>query len=338
MERMIGLLDIMTEDAQDVDKLYQPTNYFSYYSPKIMRELKKTGIENLRSKKNSFLSHFGASDSQMDYFRVPKYCNYLPERFREYLVGKSLLSKEELQHLAYHQASYLDKIYNVNKLDEVSVSLEGNPADVFYMDSKPYTISFLKYYLQYIYIRRFLDLDRIKIFVDHCCGMSKTSEIIHKLHPDVMILMFDIVPTVYITERYMKSVFPREVYGYATTKPLKNLEYDQGKIYVFPNWKIPILDTLPSVDVFMDSAGFQEMEYNVVANYLSFVKGKARYIYLRERTCGVNKAKKGKYGSINPVQLLDYISLLNNYEIINMENSIIPLVSIDYTDMIMKKR
>lgn len=333
------LLDMEISEAKKVPEIYKPTNYWLHYVDDIVINLKKDGMKALRNKPSSVYSVFGGSDYQLDYFRVKKKGSFPPTYFFDkYYTVWSAIPKENLQTLAYQQAYYLDKKYNVNKLNELSVSLVGNPMDVFYIEEKPYTINFLNYFIQYIYLCRFIDFNKIKVFIDLGCGLSKVTEIIHRLHPHVMILLFDIVPTVYTIEMYWKSLFGDSVKGYREVKDLKELKYDAGKVYVFPNWMIPIIKTMP-VDVFMNSGSFQEMEKNVVDNYLSFVNGNARYVYLRAKMTGNEKAKhKGDYGSIEPVKKEVYLSSLSNYDIVDNSPSIFSLlVKSGYEDILFER-
>jgi putative sugar O-methyltransferase len=56
---------------------------------------------------------------------------------------------------------------------------------------------------------------------------------------------------------------------------------DEG-IFVFGNWKLPELKDF-SYDLFWNSASFQEMEPDVVLNYLSYVNRQTKkYVFLNE--------------------------------------------------------
>jgi len=335
----MDLLDTQISEAKKVPDLYKPTNYWLNYTDDIVLNLKKDGMKSLRNKRKSVFNVFGGSDDQMEYFRIRKKGNFPPTHFFDkYYMVWSAIPKETLQMLAYQQAYYLDKKYNVNKVQELSVSLVGDPVDVFYADGKPYTVNFLNYFLQYIYLTRFIDFNKIKVFIDLGCGLSKVTEVIHRLHPHVMILLFDIVPTIYTTEMYWKSLFGDSVKGYREVKSLKELKYDAGKVYVFPNWMIPIIKTIP-VDVFMNSGSFQEMEKNVVDNYLSFVNGNARYVYLRASMKGSEHAKHvGDFGSIAPVKKEVYLSALSNYKILDNSQSVFSLlVKSGYEDILFER-
>lgn len=336
----LKLLDIMLQDSKDIDELYRPTNYWNDSVNKILNTILTEDLQNIRSRYSSCHS-FGASDVQGDYFSLQKDKKIIPLTLLKYFSKiNSSITKEDFQKLAYYQVFYYDKLYSINKLNEVSISNVWNPKDTFEMDGKQYSIAFLKYYLQYIYMSRFIDFDEVNIYIDLGTGMSKITEIIHKLHPKITILLFDIFPTIYVVDRYMNSLLPKETIGYEMTRKFIDL-YDikKGLIYVLPNWKFPLIKTLSHIDVFINSASFQEMEIPVVNNYLSFINQKASYIYLRETMNGKEKARyPGDIGNIEPVTFKDYQNNLKEYEIIDRSKSIFPLITRQYEDILFKKK
>lgn len=342
----IKLLEAMLIDSKNIDEIYKPTNYWQWFVDKIVCELKKDGIGTIRNKKSKLFNVFGGSEVQVEYFRIqtslfPLRLIFHRDFVKKYFSVLASIDKKRLQDLAYYQCFYLDQFYGVNKLKDISIdtdSFSGASDDIFIMNGKSYTVNFLQYYLQYVYMSRFINFDKIKTFVDLGCGMSKVSEIVHKLHPRVTILLFDIVPTVYFTELYMQSVFPDSVIGYNETSLINDLELKEGKIYIFPNWKFPILKKFSSIDVFMNSGSFQEMEPEVVDNYLSFIKYKAKYVYLRAAMNGSEKAKgKGSFGSMCPVTFKDYKRNLSGYSIKDYSEAIFPLmVKKMYTDVLFR--
>jgi len=340
MKDELKLFETMIQDFQNVKEIYRPTNYWNKYIDEIISVIKEDDLENIRSK-NSIFNAFGGSDIQGDYFSLQKDKKIIPlSILRHFSKVTSSITKKNFQELAYYQAFYYDKLYGINKLNEVSISNVWNPKDVFEMDGKHYSIAFLKYYLQYVYMSRFIDFDNVSIYIDLGTGMSKVTEIIHKLYPNVTILLFDMFPVLYVVDRYMKSVFPKETIGYESTRDFSTLSnIKKGLIYVLPNWKFPLIDTLSRIDVFINSASFQEMELPVVNNYLSFVNQKASYIYLREDMNGKEKARyPGDIGNIEPVTFKDYYNCLKEYKIIDRSRSVFPLITKPYEDILFKRR
>jgi len=108
----------------------------------------------------------------------------------------------------------------------------------------------------------------------------------------------DIPPLVYITTQYLKAVFPDKVIDYREIKNMQTITQSDinGKILVIPPWVLPSLNV--DFDLFWNSASFQEMEYNVVDNYLDIICKKANNIFINTLTEG---HKKGAGGQLEPI-------------------------------------
>jgi hypothetical protein len=96
-----------------------------------------------------------------------------------------------------------------------------------------------------------------------------------KLRPAATILCFDIMPQAYVANQYLKTVLPDRVISIEQGIDLKLADGDiapiQGKILVLPAWKMPEYQNV-TIDLFWNAASFQEMEPDVVRNYLALVK------------------------------------------------------------------
>jgi hypothetical protein len=114
---------------------------------------------------------------------------------------------------------------------------------------------------------------------------------------------------------------------------------ENGKIFMLGNWKFPILDNM-KVDLFWNTASFQEMEPKVVLNYLSYVNKSANSIYLQEAFGGKEVAsKKGNAGVLKQVVLDHYIQGLSEFKIIDESPSILVSGKLmtGYTDTFWKR-
>ena len=95
-----------------------------------------------------------------------------------------------------------------------------------------------------------------------------------------------------------------------------------NKIFVFGNWKLPDPAGF-KYDLFWNSASFQEMEPDVVLNYLKFVNKQARYAFLHEAMNGKEVASaKGQHGVLKQTRLEHYKEGLLDFELKDMSDSI----------------
>jgi len=329
------LLKLMLEDTSESPDFYKPTNYWALYEKKFLPELEKYGLHDFRRRKSSILSSFGATDlsnslGQIDLFKNRIFNNRITRKiplwskllsFQNTLLNKtfpvtSAYKVEEFERMFYELSRMYGKESGARPIEEFEASLAGNPEQVIKIGPRAYTISILWFYLQYAYCCNFLNFDNIEIMTELGGGAGKQVEVIKKLHPDTCFLLFDIPPQLYVCEQYLSSIFPNDVISYRDTKHMDSLPEDRkGKIFIFGNWKFPILEKTP-IDLFWNATSFQEMEPDVVANYLKFVNETARAVYLLEAMEGKEVAsKEGSHGVLKQTTMEDYQKGLENFKL-----------------------
>jgi hypothetical protein len=95
----------------------------------------------------------------------------------------------------------------------------------------------------------------------------------------------------------------------------------------FPSWEIERLRG--KIDLFVNFISFQEMEPDIVKNYLNIVSSlEPDVILLRNMKEGKQKATKATVGVISPIMSKDYGKFLPHYELVS--SNIIPF---GYTTM-----
>jgi putative sugar O-methyltransferase len=229
------------------------------------------------------------------------------------------ITADDIKRLAYESACWVGEKSGAKPLSTLSASLVGNPEDILAINDNFYTWNFFSYYLQYAYCSNFIDFDSIEVLVELGPGGGKQAEVIKKLHPHICILLFDIPPQLYVCEQYLKAVFPDCVVPYKQTREMISIpEIHRGKIFIFGNWKFPIVEGI-SIDLFWNSSSLQEMEPDVVANYLEYVNAHAQAAYLREVMAGQEVAKrKGMRGVLRQTRLEHYESALRNFAMVDL--------------------
>jgi len=115
----------------------------------------------------------------------------------------------------------------------------------------------------------------------------------------------------------LSTLFPDSVVSYKETRKMKKIPTENnGKIFIFGNWQIEEIENF-NYDIFWNSASFQEMEPNVVLNYLKFVNKQTKnYIFLLELMKGKEIATvKGSPGVIEQTKLDHYKTGLKDFHI-----------------------
>lgn len=355
-----GLLHLMLDDTARAPDIYKPTNYWAVYEDSFLPELQKLGLHDFRRRKNSILTSFGAADilpsfGQIDLFKSRIFNNRITRKIpfwlrflclQNYLLNKILpiatpydIKIEDLEQLSYEFVRMQGEKVEAKSIDEFEASLIGNPEDIIKRGEKLYTMSILYYYLRYAYCCNYVDFNNIEIFVELGSGCGKQIEVIKKLHPDICFLLFDIPPQLYVCEQYLSAVFPDSVVSYKDTRNMDSIpEIRKGKIFIFGNWKFPILEKV-KFDLFWNARSFQEMEPEVVANYLKYINKQANAIFLQETMDGKEVAKgKGYHGVLKQTKLEDYKNGLTNFRLLDMSSCLLPIGNLlTYSDSFWKR-
>jgi putative sugar O-methyltransferase len=358
----LELLHLFLEGSRESAPLYQPTNYWAVYEKKFIPELEQLGLKDFRSRSNSVLSSFGATDMPTMYPEIDlKYRWYISNRLMAYSKGYSkwvharneknlekFYAQSPEKVLVYHQRTFdyaeqFGKDCGAIPLRDLDCSLIGNPKAHFEVDGKNYTVHMLYYYMRYAWCCKNIDFEKdVKIFVELGSGMGKQIEVMKKFFPKMTFMVFDIPPQIYVAEQYLKALFPDDVVGYRETRDMEELPEDrEGKIYIFGNWQFPILERT-DVDLFWNCASFQEMEPAVVRNYLSVVSKRAKYVYFFAVMKPIihEASQPGEDGVLKSSSEKDFLEPLADFELIAEDPGNLPtgIKLWEYKDYLLKRK
>jgi putative sugar O-methyltransferase len=335
------LLDLMIADMEQAPPQYKPTNYWEYKAKFFLPALTKEGLKDFRRKSTSVFKAFGGVDVWPKYWFDLRKSRLFNNRLLRNVPGWQAVLQtasgitdgivktlapgriHNKKLLPYRVAKKVETKFNAPAIDEIEASLVANPEYVFQVKGKNYTNSFVNYYIRYAYCCQFVDFSKIKIIVELGSGSCKLTEVIKKYHPEITFLNFDIAPQLYVGEMYLRSVFPGDVVSYEQMRNVASIPVlEPGKIYFFGAWQFPILKDF-NYDLFMNVTSFQEMEPDIVANYISFINGNSQFVYLHEQMAGKEVAKKkGDFGVMKPTVLQNYIEDFSKYTLIDKTPSI----------------
>lgn len=334
-----SLLDLMNSDMENANELYKPTNYWAYKANFLQPTLKEEGLKDFRRKTVSVYASIGGVDVFPKYWidlhrsrifnnrilRALPFWSGILNNLNSFINMCARIFPRYIEHIKrqpYRYAKQIEKETGAGPVDNFDASLAGNPEYVFKVKGKYYTNNIFDYYIRYAYCCQFVNFNSIKVIVELGSGSCKLTEVIKKLHPHITFLNFDISPQLYVGERYLDSVFPGDVVSYKLNRDHHEIpELEPGKIYFFGSWHFPLLENY-KFDMFFNLTSFQEMEPFVVANYLKFVNGNAKYAYLHSKMDGKEVAqKKGDFGVIEPTKLIHFKQGLDKYELKDIQDS-----------------
>ena len=331
------LLELMLSDLKAAPPLYRPTNFWSRYQKRSYRWIRSRGIREFRSSKNPMWASFGAvadpllGHAELFWDRGDRgFWRRLSRGLlrRAPVVGGmfTLIQKlaqaydsqlRMLLELSYHYCRLIDPDRRVTRIGDSGL---GSPNIVMEIEGQRYTLHFLRYFLQYLYLARFVDFDRIDRVIEIGGGYGGMAEVVLKLHPRIIWVDVDIPPQSYIASQYLAACFEGAVAGYDRTREKHEIrlqDYSAQRAMVLCPWQIPRLQG--PFDLFVNSASFQEMEPEVVSNYAHHLDRLVeRYGYVRALPQGTFVARRpGEPGVLQKTTRQHYVDYFHNFELLD---------------------
>lgn len=290
-----ALLDEMMKDIGTADPLFQPTNYWAFYEKRFLPELAQQGLRRFRSRRGSVLSSFGATDLQpraclalrpsfRGASRIGRLLSGFLERSRLFDLSMTEISPDCITPLLYNYVKAKFERTNL-RLESCPTSAAGDPEDRYEVDGAIWSSAHLLYCSMVADAASRVSFSSDSVICEVGSGMGRNIEVLAKLHPGATLLMFDIPPQLYVANQYLGSVFGDRLIPYREAKKLDPddpavRERIKGKILALPTWRIPAWSRF-KIDIFWNSASFQEMEPTVVKNYLQLVKSmRPQWVYI----------------------------------------------------------
>jgi putative sugar O-methyltransferase len=224
------------------------------------------------------------------------------------------LQTSDIRETAYRHCELVAQLTDSAPISSIEASTFGNPQDVFEVGGRMYTMPFLSTYLRYCSAQKHISFKGDETVIELGSGSGYQIEILKKLYPNLTILCFDLPAQIYLCEEYLaRALGPSRMIGTDETLKWEDLSgVKKGHVHFLGNWKFPLLRDF-QFDVFWNAASFGEMEPDIVENYLGYVKGNARWIYLLQARHG--KDTVGRAHVKKPISLADYKRFLTGYRL-----------------------
>lgn len=292
------LLRVMVDDNKKAPGIFQPTNYWSVYENRFLPELEKNGLNDFRRRRNSVLSSFGGTSLG----RIPPldkwYMNWLPfgskRKIAEIIAELAFYGKnrQKIIRTYVQQASLYGQARGAKPLETCDTTLFGNPAESAEIDKHHFSTGLINCYLRYAWAARYIDFSRVNTYVELGPGLGTQALCLKQLYPRMTILLFDLPAQLYVCESYMKRALPSSTISYRELRSVQSMsDIRDGCVHFFGAHQIPFILS-GDFDLFWNAASFQEMEPEVVENYLEIIKGKASNVYLMQTLYGKQIARK----------------------------------------------
>jgi putative sugar O-methyltransferase len=319
------------EDMKTQSKLYQPSVFWDEASSCLVAELSSLGIERFRSLPTAlgfFVPTYGTPGNG---FAAEQSAGLAEWLHRAYAQAKKpqLALSQFLEGYVSAQADYrvllaADDPGTLPYLHRFSESTVGEPVEQFEFDGRRFSRSSLNYLLGLALLKKHLDGDVPRTVLEIGGGFGTLGEVLSSAGIEgLRYIDIDIPPTNFVAQHYLGKVLGTErVMTYARTAGAASIEIDSlPQATVLCSWQIEKLRG--RVDLFVNFISFQEMEPDIVKNYLSHVtRLGARWVLLRNLREGKQLRKSGSIGVEQAILGDDYAGMLPAYTLV--ERNVLP--------------
>jgi putative sugar O-methyltransferase len=317
------LLKVIISDLQTKKKIYQPTYFWRSASNNLLKTFIKKGITNFKRNvlaNNFFIPRYGLNKN----IKTSTLKSFLKknQKFSNKILNYSInLYSGKLHAFSDYRvfkSANDDKKYPL--LDNFSETKVGNPIEQFNFENKKFSRSSLNYLLGLVFLKKNASNFIPKVTLEIGGGYGALGEILSfsKMN-NFKYINVDLPVQAFLTENYFLKIFgSSNITQYKETRDNSNLKIKNLKKFTsLVSWQIDNLKG--QIDLFVNFISFQEMEPNIVKNYLNkIIKLKPKYVLLRNLKEGKQLKKKNTLGVEKATKSKNYINYLkNNYKLIN---------------------
>ena len=321
-------------DIKNKKKIYQPSIFWQSASLKFYKQFKNKDLKNF--KKNILASHMF----------IPTYSLNNDKNIKinkKKLINKNLekkikfFLKNALNGYTHALSDY--RVFKAGEISRKSFDLKnfsettfGSPLEQFIFEKKKYSRATLNYLLGLTFFKKNTKKFIPKVVLEIGGGYGALGEILGKIGiKNLKYINIDLPVQAYIVENYLKKLFgSNKITSYSKTRELTKIFINKLSNFTsLVTWQIENL--VGKIDLFVNFISFQEMEYEIVLNYLKYViKLEPKYILLRNLREGkqiykiskTNSKKsekiKGGLGVKKSIRKSSYIKILKDkYRLIN---------------------
>ncbi len=247
--------------------------------------------------------------------------------------------------LSDKQISYVEKSFNgyfhalsdyriflasnsaTDKVDllKFSESNIGNPLEQFNFGNQYFSRSSLNYLLGLSFLKRSFPNFVPKTILEIGGGFGTLGEIIGKSNINgFTYINLDLPPIFLIAEYYLKECFIDQQLSF-----FDHYQHSNGVIKIsslprftlLPNWRIQ--DIEGKIDLFVNFISFQEMEPDIVLNYITRIQAlKPELVLLRNIREGKQVLAGDDIGVKEPIKTKNYLEYFSQYELV--QSNVIP--------------
>jgi len=321
----LKLLDMAMAELKQQKTIYQPTAFWAAASEAIAQDLVREGMEDFRRLPKAmsyFVPLYSGAASGINLNQAKSIKEHLkneyPDAAKSHQALEYFLSGKQAALADYRVLLASENSKTLPRLNTFKESHEGNPVEQFEWNGQFFSRSSLNYLLGLSFLKQHLGNEVPRTVLEIGGGFGTLGEIWSQAGVENWrYIDIDIPPTQSVADYYLKSVLGKDqVTSFNECESNQSIYVDKLKpASVLCSWQIEQLEG--EIDLFVNFISFQEMEPDVVQNYLHHVdRLKSRWILMRNMREGKQIHKQGHVGVKTPIQTKDYIEMLPNYRLV----------------------
>src|SRR6266850_2421455 len=324
----LSLLEMMVSDTADAPAEFSIDGPTAGFLQRFQADLREKGLRKMALEGSRLLNTIGA-------------CNYSPLQQMHYNLEQRLeageidrdehrllaqasgvifdkhrvnllpyeLSLEDLNHAAYRACELYARATGAKPPGAFSFSDAFYPEYMFEIEGRRYSYLGLYYYCRYAFCAQYVDFDKLENVVEIGSGSGRAVEIIKKLHPRVTFHLLDLAPQLYVSQRFLESLFPEDIVNYELTRrgaPARTVK--PGGIHFYPHYRIADLQ-LEGPTLSWNTMVFCIMSPDRAKRYFDEMRRLAEHVYVVEPTTAAGGAQ---YGLSEPNTFEHYARFMND--------------------------
>lgn len=305
-------------------ELYRSSRFWEDACFRISRNILDSGFENFRRDEdnlNFFVPTYGPpgnsfSESAIEDLLIS---SSKKESKKTFLTLKNFLTGELSAYSDYRVFKAAQKDSDILNLSLFSESSFGSPKESFKFEENFFSRSSLNYLLGLSFFKKIVPNFLPKTVLEIGGGFGTLGEILYQIpNTKIKYIDIDLPPIFSVAHEYLKNSCEENEDNFflSSLEPNDVKDIENLPLFSFlPSWEIKQLTG--TIDLFVNFISFQEMEPEIVKNYLSIVSNlQAKFLLLRNLREGKQKATNKSTGVISPVSHKHYSKFLPAYELI----------------------
>ena len=303
-----ALLALMVADAAPSGPLWTATAYWRGYSARILRELERVGLADLRTNQ-ALLKGFATGGMPLPELPAAPW-KRAAWRTLQALPGVSQIVGEYRRVLAAEYARHREtrRRHARMVMDEIARAFpdlrppgglaNGGADDAFVWRGHMIVPAFAMYLSRAADFYARVPAREVKSIVEIGPGLGLGSLAHIALNPSLRVVVnVDIVPVLYLSTQFLKSIGRLDVVDYRMVRARERIVAEPAsagvRVYQLAPWLLPRIDG--AFDFFFNAFSFQEMEPEVCRNYAAeLLRIVERGVLLHEMTAGHKRGAGGQ--------------------------------------------